>query len=214
MAVEAHPESPRRARTRERLLDAAFEVFAEHGFAASSVEQIAEHAGFTRGAFYSNFSTKEELFMALVDRGREQWLAEVSTRVPQMLPESESPHLISEDQIGAIIAASLAGPFDHRRRSMIMAEFRLLAMRDESLARAYVQDRESLETSVSPILADAVHRSGRRLHLDARNAVRLAIAVYQDTLETTALGVQDDAEATAIIQVALTRVMMAITEPA
>ena len=53
------PATTRRQATRERLLDAAFEVFAEQGVHASTVEQIAERAGFTRGAFYSNFTTKE-----------------------------------------------------------------------------------------------------------------------------------------------------------
>jgi AcrR family transcriptional regulator len=52
----------RQAQTRRALLDAAAEVFIERGLQGSSVEAIAERAGFTRGAFYSNFSSKEELF--------------------------------------------------------------------------------------------------------------------------------------------------------
>jgi AcrR family transcriptional regulator len=55
-----------RARTRQALLDAAGEVFAERGLHRTSVEAIAERAGFTRGAFYSNFSSKEELFAELL----------------------------------------------------------------------------------------------------------------------------------------------------
>ena len=65
---DAPVESARRQKTRARLLDAAFDVFAEHGVRAASVEMITEAAGFTRGAFYSNFSTKEELFFALMER--------------------------------------------------------------------------------------------------------------------------------------------------
>ena len=45
----------RRAATRERLIDAAIDVFAEKGVLGASVEEICEDAGFTRGAFYSNF---------------------------------------------------------------------------------------------------------------------------------------------------------------
>lgn len=52
------PETARRSRTRERLLDAAYEVFADTGVHTASVEQISEAAGFTRGAFYSNFSSR------------------------------------------------------------------------------------------------------------------------------------------------------------
>lgn len=56
----------RQARTRAALIDAAARVFVERGFAATSVEAIVAEAGFTRGAFYSNFSTKEELFAELL----------------------------------------------------------------------------------------------------------------------------------------------------
>lgn len=56
-----------RARTRQRLLAAAAEVFAERGIHGATVEEIAERAGFTRGAFYSNFGAKEDLIVALLD---------------------------------------------------------------------------------------------------------------------------------------------------
>ena len=52
----------RQAQTRRALLDAAGDVFVERGLQGASVEAISERAGFTRGAFYSNFSSKEELF--------------------------------------------------------------------------------------------------------------------------------------------------------
>jgi AcrR family transcriptional regulator len=54
------------AETRRRLLDGAAEVFRERGLGASSVEAITEAAGYSRGAFYSNFSSKEELFLELL----------------------------------------------------------------------------------------------------------------------------------------------------
>jgi AcrR family transcriptional regulator len=56
-----------RALTRARLLESAAELFAERGFYGASVEEIAERAGFSRGAFYSNFENKAELFLALLD---------------------------------------------------------------------------------------------------------------------------------------------------
>lgn len=56
----------RREQTRRALLDAAARVFVDRGFAGSSVEAIAAEAGYTRGAFYSNFASKEELFVALL----------------------------------------------------------------------------------------------------------------------------------------------------
>jgi AcrR family transcriptional regulator len=61
-----------RAQTRERLLEAAFAVFARDGIEAAAIEEIAELAGYSRGAFYSNFESKEELLLVLLDREMEQ----------------------------------------------------------------------------------------------------------------------------------------------
>lgn len=57
----------RRPETLARLLDAALEVFAEAGFHGARIEDVCERAGYTRGAFYSNFKSKDELFFALFD---------------------------------------------------------------------------------------------------------------------------------------------------
>jgi AcrR family transcriptional regulator len=67
------PKTPKRltrkekqAETRQRLLNAAERVFLRRGLQGSSVEEIAAEAGFTRGAFYSNFKSKDELFVELL----------------------------------------------------------------------------------------------------------------------------------------------------
>ncbi|WP_158886744.1 TetR/AcrR family transcriptional regulator [Amycolatopsis anabasis] len=67
-----------RARTRERLLEAAAELFAERGVNGSSVEQIAERAGYSRGAFYGNFEDKHELVVALLESRTARELEEVA----------------------------------------------------------------------------------------------------------------------------------------
>jgi AcrR family transcriptional regulator len=58
---------PTREETRQQLFAAAAGVFAEHGVGAVTVEQVTSAAGLTRGAFYSNFSTMEELAAAMLD---------------------------------------------------------------------------------------------------------------------------------------------------
>lgn len=57
--------------TRQRLLDAARAVFMKDGFAAASLEDITAAAGYTRGAFYSNFGSKLQLFLELLERDQE-----------------------------------------------------------------------------------------------------------------------------------------------
>ncbi|MGN6456190.1 MAG: TetR/AcrR family transcriptional regulator [Achromobacter mucicolens] len=66
-----------RDQTRQRLLDAAQAIFLSKGFVAASVEDIAEQAGYTRGAFYSNFSSKSELFLQLLKRDHENVMADM-----------------------------------------------------------------------------------------------------------------------------------------
>jgi len=56
-----------RAQTRAALLRAAGEAFAERGLRDVSIDEVARRAGFTKGAFYANFASKEELFLAMLD---------------------------------------------------------------------------------------------------------------------------------------------------
>lgn len=61
-------QKERKEETRQLLLESAVEIFSEFGFHGASVEKIAEHAGFSKGAVYSNFKSKEELFLALLEQ--------------------------------------------------------------------------------------------------------------------------------------------------
>ncbi len=65
MALQPLTPERRRQQTRDHLLAAAAEVFAERGFHGASLDEVAAVAGFTKGAVYSNFKNKEDLFLAL-----------------------------------------------------------------------------------------------------------------------------------------------------
>jgi AcrR family transcriptional regulator len=67
VAFEPLTPDRRRAMTRQYLLEAAATVFAAHGFHGATLDQVAAAAGFTKGAVYSNFKNKDELFLALLD---------------------------------------------------------------------------------------------------------------------------------------------------
>src|SRR5271165_3909467 len=66
MAIEPLSPERRRQQTREHLLQAAAQVFAERGFHGTSLDEVAAAAGFSKGAVYSNFRNKEDLFLALL----------------------------------------------------------------------------------------------------------------------------------------------------
>jgi AcrR family transcriptional regulator len=67
-----------RERTREQLLEAAARVFARRGYHGAAVDEVAEEAGYTTGALYSNFSGKEDLFLSLLERFAARQLQEIA----------------------------------------------------------------------------------------------------------------------------------------
>ena len=75
---EALTPDRRRAMTRRHLLDAAAIVFARHGFHGATLDEVAATAGFTKGAVYSNFKSKDDLFLALLEDRTDRQLAVVS----------------------------------------------------------------------------------------------------------------------------------------
>ena len=80
MPFEPLTPERRRAMTRQHLLDAAAIVFAREGFHGATLDEVAATAGFTKGAVYSNFKSKDELFLELLDERVERQFA-VATEV-------------------------------------------------------------------------------------------------------------------------------------
>ena len=108
-------------------------MFSERGFADTSVEEIAARAGFTRGAFYSNFADKEELFFALMDARMAQRVAEVTE-----VMEATTPAAVFTD-----LERWSADAHDDDRdvRIKLFAEFRAHALRSETV-RVRLAERE------------------------------------------------------------------------
>jgi AcrR family transcriptional regulator len=74
-------------RTRNALLEAAAELFSKRGLGGASIDEIAQAAGFTKGAFYANFRSKEELFLVMLD----ELFAQGLERLDQSLAGTEPP---------------------------------------------------------------------------------------------------------------------------
>jgi AcrR family transcriptional regulator len=82
--------------TRRRLLDAAARVFIRRGFQGASIEAITAEAGFTRGAFYSNFESKEQLFVELLQNRLYDRYREIVSRPAPDLTPAESLRLLGQ----------------------------------------------------------------------------------------------------------------------
>jgi AcrR family transcriptional regulator len=181
-------DGSRRGRTRERLLDAAYDVFAETGVHAAAVEHITERAGFTRGAFYSNFSSKEELFFALMERENGVRLAALREQVEVLQPRiAAALNPVDEGTLGEVILDLLVGPFDDRKWCLVQSEFRLLAMRDRAVAPQLLTHQRQFQDSLAPIVQGAVARAGRELVLEVRTALGLLASIYETGLEASIL---------------------------
>lgn len=181
----------RRDATRQRLLDAAAEVFAEVGLDAASVEAVCERAGFTRGAFYSNFESKDELFLELARRVTHERLAAVQERVAEL--ESEGALDVSADSALGIVQRVLDVTGDDRLGVLLLSEIRIRALRDPQLARAYLAWDDELHRSVTQIVADIEHAQGLRLRVPAAEAARFLITIWDSsTVRGTMAGLDYD----------------------
>ncbi|MFD0259356.1 TetR/AcrR family transcriptional regulator [Kitasatospora indigofera] len=164
----------RRPRTRAALLAAALEVFAEYGFHAAPIEQICERAGFTRGAFYSNFSSKEELFLALFDEHSERVVARITTLVDSISTENLTLQ-------GLVEVLADIEPAE-RDWYLVTTEFTLYAIRDPQAGWALAQHDARLRAEIARCLTEHLARAGRTLTVDADELARLLIAIREGGL--------------------------------
>ena len=167
--AEARPKR-RREVTVELLLDAALETFAEQGFAAASVEDICSRGGFTRGAFYSSFSTKDELFSALYAREAARDLA----RVEELLAG-----LAGEPDPLAFVVDRCLGMFRHDRAwSLVAAEYALHAARHPSAAELLHRHQEGFQTHLVTLIERGVADTGLQLTVRADQLARALCAQH------------------------------------
>jgi AcrR family transcriptional regulator len=155
-----------RAETRHQLLDAAARVFARRGLHGTSVEEVSEEAGFSRGALYSNFKSKEDLFLAL-------WEERIERRRRELRDVIEN-----SDDPGAGVEAAAADVVEVLRRErewfLLHFEFALYAARDASFLPRYQIVREQGLAELAEGLAGGLKRAGIESSLSSDD---LALAV-------------------------------------
>lgn len=143
------PRTPR-DEVRRRLLSAAVRVFAEQGYADSRLEDIAHAAGFTKGAVYSNFGGKRDLFGAVL---RERSDAEIDTLLAR-IGDSPDPSAAVTDTVRGVARRITEDP----ERGRLGLEFAARATRDEQTRHVVGRMRRAQREAV----ADAVARFSER----------------------------------------------------
>ncbi len=162
------------AQTRARLIDSAARVFSRRGYQAAGVEEIAEEAGYSHGAVYSNFDGKADLFLAVF----EEYMAE---RVREL---AETQAALPEDAPLEARARALADQWMDRlardRESMTLhMEFIAHADRDPELARRFGSRSMAMREAVARYIA----------HYQQEAGMKLAMGVDDLALVLRALGI-------------------------
>ena len=205
--VEASGTSKRREATRQKLLDAAAEVFAELGLDAASVEAICERAGFTRGAFYSNFETKDELMLALTERFAGEKIEAVAERVAELQSRGETL------EAGALVRQLLDVAFDRKQGILLTSEIRTRAMRDPRLAETYVAWQQGMAERVGSFIESLAQSYGFRLRLPAAEFAGLIMQTWEDASAYAVMTGLDAAETHRLVNERTAGLAAALVDP-
>ncbi|MHA3021655.1 TetR/AcrR family transcriptional regulator [Mycobacterium sp. BMJ-28] len=150
------------------------EVFAEVGFHGATIGDICERAGYTTGAFYSNFASKDELFLALFDLNAAR-TRDLFREVIAGIPDSER----SLDRVVRLLA-TVESP--DRRWFLISAEFLLYAIRNRQVAHLLAEHDEALRADLKTLFGGVLQRLNRPLTVDLDHFVRVVVAIREGGL--------------------------------
>jgi AcrR family transcriptional regulator len=172
-------ETPRRrtraeakARTRQLLLDAAARTFARKGFVGASVEEIAETAGFTIGAVYSNFGSKERMFVELLS-------TRASAQVTQATRIMADARAGVDDPVRAL-GQMLANTVDKDPDfAPLQAEFWLYAVRNPEVMEILAERMREPQAAMETLMQAALERVDRHREVSAKAVSTIAIALFQ-----------------------------------
>lgn len=167
--------SARRALTRERICDAAVTVFAERGVLGSSVEEICDTAGFTRGAFYSNFESKDDLCEAVLEHYVSGVLSAVDGVVASLTPSGDR---CLDEVIALGISMFMAAQPTDRAHLLAHEELRLHAAREPAFRPVYRALEQRAADTVSTSIEHVLNAHACELTTSGSEAMGLLHAVY------------------------------------
>lgn len=157
-------------RTRELLIEAARHAFARSGFGGTSVGDIAEGAGFSKGAFYSNFASKEELLLELLRRQK----ARVIENLRAIVEQEGDLHSILR-----LLGQQLMTDIEDADWALLAVELQLHAARSPSFATAYRDVHCEHREALAALIGGLFRRAGKRPPADVQDLASGFIALVQ-----------------------------------
>ncbi len=161
-------QAERRAQTTQRLLDAAAVVFARLGFHAATLDDIATAAGHTKGAVYSNFTSKDSLFLALLDRHLDDQLAQVEQLATTMSDAELRTKLRTASSQQMTAGASFG---------LLMLEFWLYAARDPEASVALAERYRRMRDRIAVMITERDAERGTTESRSPSEAAALVLAL-------------------------------------
>jgi AcrR family transcriptional regulator len=158
-----------KAQTRARLLEAAAKVFARRGLHAASVEEVAEAAGFSKGAVYANFESKEALFLALLDKNLDDRMAEIR----RMVDDPASPDQ-QVQQAGADWVAFLNRDPEW---AMLFFEFWAYSLRNPGFRKQLVERYRRIRATVADVLTQRARELGVEMPIPSEKVAVMTFAM-------------------------------------
>jgi AcrR family transcriptional regulator len=155
---------PTRDDTREKLFEAAARVFEDQGIGGASIEAVAAAAGFTRGAFYSNFKSKDELIIAMLEDHVEQSIG----RIRDLLEK----HKNLADFIEALKTMNRSQQDPLGRSPLLHMEMILFVARAEKRRPELAKRLRARRKLVTDIIETTARNSGRTTILNPTWATR------------------------------------------
>lgn len=169
MARRRLTRQEQQAETRDRILRAAAKVFARHGFDGASLDQVADEAGFTKGAVYSNFKSKDDLFASLLEIRCHEGLQET-----RRLLEAPGPADGRVQAIGDRLTQRILGDRDGTR---LFLEFWTQSLRNPKLRRRFLAIWGKTRAGVARLIEDGARNADVALPLPPDQLVSAALAL-------------------------------------
>jgi AcrR family transcriptional regulator len=186
-------------------------VIAEMGVAGATVEHICERAGFTRGAFYSNFADKDDVIDALVEREQNLLLDRLDAMfadVGREIAEAADLGTVLRAIIGRVL---LAVPLDHQL-TLVQAEMENFAIRRPDLAGGFIAINGRFRTRIAGFIVDAMTANGRELLVEPAILTDAIIGVSQRSVRSALLA-GPDADPNEVSAAILPGLLLAFSRP-